>query len=395
MPTDHDHTDIIGRLAGIAPDGPVATLREARPGLTRASQANYDALFDAVDPVDLNLHERALAGFRAALLSGRGPAREWYRERLVAAVHPGPDARRTRERIDHLVEAYPGGSGWLDPRDRVILRHTDLLTGLPAQTAQADIDALRAGGLTTRAIVTLLQLVAFVAYQVRVVALLRALDQAPVVDGSRPVSNDLLRTDADDEAVQLPAFTRRVVDWVPRIETVDDGDATPEQLEIVAEIAGARKTGRTYWATLAHDPAVLRSRHQLFPETLRDKTTEGGAPAADLELAAVVTSRVTGCVYCASVHARAFVRSGGDADQVDTVLAGDPTGLPARQAAIVALSARLARDPDGFSVTDLTLARSAGLSDLELLDVGHAAAMFAWANRLMLSLGDQSVDGTD
>ena len=102
---------------------------------------------------------------------------------------------------------------------------------------------------------------------------------------------------------QPPEFTRQVVAWTPWIETVDETDATPEQLAIVAEITGSRKTGRTYWAALARDADVLRHRHDLFPETLRDKAGEGGSPASDLELAAVAASRATGCVYCASKHA--------------------------------------------------------------------------------------------
>ena len=32
--------------------------------------------------------------------------------------------------------------------------------------------------------------------------------------------------------------------------------------------------------------------------------------------------------------------------------------------------------------------RDAGLSDLEILDTVHAVALFAWANRLMLNLGE-------
>ena len=31
--------------------------------------------------------------------------------------------------------------------------------------------------------------------------------------------------------------------------------------------------------------------------------------------------------------------------------------------------------------------RDAGLSDLEILDMLHSAALFGWANRLMLNLG--------
>jgi uncharacterized peroxidase-related enzyme len=191
----------------------------------------------------------------------------------------------------------------------------------------------------------------------------------------------------------LPAFTRRVVDWTPWVETVDDAGATPEQLAIVDRIVGSRKTGRTYWATLAHDADVLAHRHDLFPETLRDKTDEGGSPRADLELSAVATSRETGCVYCASVHARAYQGLTRDTTLVDAVLAdGTAADIPARERALVAFSAKLAADPAGLVADDITALRDAGLSDLEVYDVAHASAMFAWANRLLLTLGGQSVD---
>ncbi len=386
--------DVIDRLAGIAPDGPVARLRAARPGLTGASQSNHETLLEVSRPIGLSPRERGLAGFRAVVHSGDVAARTWYRDRLVAIAHPSGD-RMSHDRLDHLVEAYPGGSGWLEPRDRAILRHTDLLTGYPAQATRSDIEALRDGGLDSREIVTLSQLVAFVAFQLRVVALFRALDEPFAAESGIDHTAIDLRTAADDEGADLPVFTREPVDWVPRIETVDEIEATPDQLAIVAEIAGARRTGRTYWATLAHDPDVLRSRHQLFPETLRDKSEEGGAAAADLELAAVAASRVTGCVYCASVHARAFVRYGGESQVIDAVLAGDPSGLDPRPAAIVGLAAGLARDPQTFRTADLAPARAAGLSELAILDIGYAAAMFAWANRLMLSLGDQAIPETD
>ena len=38
--------------------------------------------------------------------------------------------------------------------------------------------------------------------------------------------------------------------------------------------------------------------------------------------------------------------------------------------------------------------RAQGLSDLEILDLTHAVAMFAWANRLMQTLGEASDTGT-
>ena len=41
-----------------------------------------------------------------------------------------------------------------------------------------------------------------------------------------------------------------------------------------------------------------------------------------------------------------------------------------------------------MGAADLAPLRRAGLSDLEILDVTHATAMFAWANRLMQTLGE-------
>lgn len=193
----------------------------------------------------------------------------------------------------------------------------------------------------------------------------------------------------------LPAFTRRVVDWTPWVETIDEIDATDAQRAIVDEIVGGRKTGRTYWATLAHDADVLRHRHDLFPETLRDKSEEGGSPRADLELSAVAASKATGCVYCASVHARAYQQLTGGTAVIDAVLEdGAAATLPRREAALVAFSAKLAEAPGEIAAADLAPLRDAGFSDLEIYDIAHASAMFAWANRLLLTLGGQTVDAS-
>ena len=190
----------------------------------------------------------------------------------------------------------------------------------------------------------------------------------------------------------LPAFTRRIVDWTPWIETVDETGATPDQLAIVDEIVGSRQTGRTYWATLAHDADVLRHRHDLFPETLRDKSDEGGSPRSDLELSAVAASRATGCVYCASVHARAYQQLTRNTGLIDAVLAdGAAAAIPEREHALVVFSAKLAEAPEDVSTTDLRPLRDAGYSDLEIADIAYASAMFAWANRLLLTLGGQTV----
>ena len=52
---------------------------------------------------------------------------------------------------------------------------SSLVATAPGSATRADLDALRDAGLTPRDIVTIAQIVAFVSYQVRVVAGLRAL----------------------------------------------------------------------------------------------------------------------------------------------------------------------------------------------------------------------------
>jgi uncharacterized peroxidase-related enzyme len=49
---------------------------------------------------------------------------------------------------------------------------------------------------------------------------------------------------------------------------------------------------------------------------------------------------------------------------------------------------KLTRAPEQASAADLVPLREVGLSDLEILDLTHVIAMFAWANRLLETLGE-------
>ena len=186
-------------------------------------------------------------------------------------------------------------------------------------------------------------------------------------------------------------FTLDFLDWEPWIETVDDIDATPEQLAAVDEIMRGKK-GRAYWATLAHDVVALRGRMPLYTAILQGP---GGGPRADRELAATAGSRVTGCVYCASVHARAYAQQVRSQETVQRLLnEGIATELPPRERAIVDFAAKLSTAPDAIGPDDLAPLTEAGLSDVEILDVAQATSIFANANRLMLTLGQGNLPDT-
>lgn len=64
-------------------------------------------------------------------------------------------------------------------------------------------------------------------------------------------------------------------------------------------------------------------------------------------------------------------------------------GQDERWAAIITAAAELSRPRP--SAVPLAPLRAQGLTDPEIADLLCAAAFFAWANRLMLSLGDPSL----
>jgi AhpD family alkylhydroperoxidase len=59
-------------------------------------------------------------------------------------------------------------------------------------------------------------------------------------------------------------------------------------------------------------------------------------PRAERELAATVASKINGCIYCASVHARKAAQLAKDETAVDTLLAVTPGKIERRPVAALA-----------------------------------------------------------
>ena len=181
-------------------------------------------------------------------------------------------------------------------------------------------------------------------------------------------------------------FTIARLDWAPWIETVAEIGLSEDELAAVYEQAPNAK-GSPYFATLALDLPALVERTGLFNSTMR---SPGGGSTSGRELAATAASRINGCVYCASVHAQRYVQYAKRPEVMDRLLK-DGVGAPLedpREQAIVDLSTKLTRDPSELTADDVKPLRAAGLTDLEIYDIAQSAAMFAWANRLMQTLGD-------
>ncbi|MFI5015081.1 MAG: peroxidase-related enzyme [Hyphomicrobiales bacterium] len=180
-------------------------------------------------------------------------------------------------------------------------------------------------------------------------------------------------------------FTLLPLEWRPWLELVDVETATKEQLAAIdAAPAGSRTSA--YVLTLLHDLPSLSERSPLFNSAMY---APRGLPRAERELSTVIASMVNGCIYCASVHSRRFAELTKKPEVMQGLFEkGLEAGLEPRLRAIADFAEKLSRSPSRMTAADLEPLRQAGLDDLQLLDLIHATAMFANANRLMQTLGE-------
>ena len=160
-------SDVMDTLAGLPPGSPLAELRRRRPDVVQHLQGSDDAIFSPQDDGGLTAAERAAAALRVATLLRDATLSEYYRARLAVL-----DADGT------LAKTVEGGARITEPRWDAILAHVDLVTRGPGSAERKDIDNLLAAGLSSHAVVSLSQLIAYVNFQSRVLAGLRMLKGA-------------------------------------------------------------------------------------------------------------------------------------------------------------------------------------------------------------------------
>jgi uncharacterized peroxidase-related enzyme len=180
-------------------------------------------------------------------------------------------------------------------------------------------------------------------------------------------------------------FTLDELAWRSWVETVALDAATPEQLAVLDESNPKARTS-PYYLLLVQEPEVLRQRSRLFNAIMYGQR---GLPRAERELASVAESRINGCPYCASVHSRLFAQLTKQPEVMQRIFdEGVDTPLEPRRRAIVDYAVALAATPPAAKPAHIQKLRDAGLNDAEILDVTQVVAMFAWANRLMQTLGE-------
>lgn len=356
--------DLLNTLAGIDADSTLAEARRTREAATVHTQGSYDALFSQGSLGELSLPLRLALARQIA---------SWHGETALA---------------DHY--AARGGEAPSDDRLASALAHAELLTFKPASAEPAHLRALEQAGWSPEAIVTLSQLVAFVSFQSRLLRGYRLLNgENGSAASAQPVTAAAWRTEPLTLSGKAapPAFTQAELGWEPWVP------AKPLAEFNALEKATLAKFGHTdsdYFRLLARNLPLLEQR------TLTDKGiffTSGGLPRKERELAATVASKVNGCIFCASVHARKAAQLSKQPADVQRLLDIAPGKALAvdqspRWLALIDFTASLSATPPAANVQQLATLREQGLSELELVDLIQSAAFFAWANRLMLTLGE-------
>jgi len=157
--------DLIDTLVGLTPGDALYATRHARAKVVNATQASQE-LFFAPEGDSIPLEDRLMVALHASLLSRSEPLAAHYRQALDEA-QPDAQALAAIERGDI--------SGLPDTRLKAMLAFTETLIMRPIEGDRNALQRLQAAGIATPDIVTLAQLIAYLSYQIRVVAGLKAM----------------------------------------------------------------------------------------------------------------------------------------------------------------------------------------------------------------------------
>jgi CMD domain protein len=191
--------DVIDTLAGIAPGSHLDSVRRTRRPVAREhAQKSYESLFTRAEFGEFGPLERYAIAVFIAGLHGEDAIKTFYAEKLrssaatdatraaldaeiAAAKTSGPygafpkgplSEEDTKGPIHRVAEAHREALG---PRLAAALEHVHMLVFHPRDADAHSLQALLDAGWSTTEVVTLSQLVAFLSYQIRVVAGLKVL----------------------------------------------------------------------------------------------------------------------------------------------------------------------------------------------------------------------------
>jgi CMD domain protein len=193
--------DVIDLLAGIRAGSFVDRIRAQRPETRANAQKSYLALFEPTVEGDITRTERLAIAVFVTALHGASAASEFYAAGIgevggAASLLAAIKAEVARGRTDGPYGHYPQGPLTVEDRPGPLfevsefgrvalgaklsaaLEHSHLLVYRPRESSPVALQKLIDAGWSATGIVTLSQIIAFLSFQVRVIAALAALDQA-------------------------------------------------------------------------------------------------------------------------------------------------------------------------------------------------------------------------
>ncbi|NMC23755.1 MAG: peroxidase-related enzyme [Serratia sp.] len=359
---------LLGQDAQLDPT--LRSLIHERQGLLNASRACYDVLFPDSLKVSrtetLSLYDRLSSALTVAQVSGVQPLCSHYAARL--APLSSPDAsRESNIRQTHITQFA-----------RLLATQPTLIT--PPMLSQ-----LNDVGLSTQDIVTFTQLIGFVSYQARVLAIL---------NGLRGRAAAVLPGFPSPEGCEQKGYSLAMLQWSSRLQEVAPESASQHQQDVLDLIAPDARSS-SFYTLLVHNADALSEFSAVFNNIMQ----AGERPkAAWRELAAVATSELNGCLYCAGIHGRLYLEAEGRTELIeqlfeatyrdDVVDAVSQKQAGSAEAALLESVIALTRTPERFDARLLHGLSDAGYTATQSLDILLTAALFSWSNRLIQTLGD-------
>ncbi|EOY5462385.1 CMD domain-containing protein [Cronobacter turicensis] len=302
----------------------------------------------------LSVYDRLSTALTVAQVCGVQRLCNHYAARL--APEPGPDSSRESNR-----------------RLTLLTQTARQLASSPTLIDSAARTQLEDAGLSVHDIVTFTQIIGFVGFQARAVALLQAQPGQP----ARWLPGIDMQQDAP-----ASLFTAHEPRWQPDLPTLEMGWASAEQ-QAAYNAALDEPLLQPLLSLLAHDACALQGLAALLA------SLRGQAITSDAALVALVSARINGSVSCFD---EAALRLRDEPGLADAARNGERALLAwshhhPRARAIIQAMQMLTRAPARFGHAQLEPLTDAGFDAQTALRLLAWGSVCGWVNRLRLGLG--------
>lgn len=333
-----------------------------RNGLLFAAQTCYNKLFPQNVSLSrqqtLSLYDRLSSALTVAQVTGIQPLCSHYAARLAPLNCPDA-SRESNIRQTHLAQ------------------YARLLATQPTLINPSMLAQLGDVGLSPQDIVLFTQLIGFVSFQARVLAIINAL-------AGRPAT--VLPGFPRAEDTRQRGFSLELRRWQSLLPEIDLKKASQQQLDVLDFCApDARES--SYYRLLAQDAATLEALSAVTTHVMQQ---HGNEKSSLKEWAAAATSRINGCLFCAGIHGRYYLETGGDASHINDLFddpqnSDNPVDSLAPWVKVVQM---LTQTPEKFDAAALQPLLDAGYQHAQIVEILLSSALFNWLNRIIQTLGE-------